>query len=99
MGDKGPLLLRDFLLWRFETIERELHAIRGALEKMAEKPVSLREFDSLKLQVAGLAEGLKELEERTKALEHHKGMASWLARQALVIAIIVVIIYLMGVMR
>lgn len=99
MGDKGPLLLRDFLLWRFETIERQLHAIRGVLETMADKPVSAREFDSLKLQVAGLAEGLKELEERVKALEQHKGMASWLARQALVIAVIVVIVYFMGVMR
>lgn len=99
MTDKGPLLLRDFLLWRFDTLERELQSIKAILEKMADKPVSAREFESLKLQVAGLIEGLTELEHRTEALEQHKGMASWLARQAATIAVIVVIIYLLGVMR
>lgn len=99
MDDKGPHLLRDFLIWRFDTLERELHVIRGILEKMAEKPISPREFDGLRLQVAGLAEGLAELENRVEALEQHKSMASWLARQAATIAVIVGIIYLLGVMR
>lgn len=99
MGDKGPLLLRDFLIWRFETLERELLLIREALGRMADKPASVREFDSLKLQVVSLIEGMKELEDRVKALEQHKGVASWLARQALVIAVIVVIVYFMGVMQ
>ena len=99
MSDKGPPLLRDFLLWRFETLEKELQVIKGLLEKMAEKPVNPREFDSLRLQVIGLAEGLSELENRVNALEQHKSMASWLARQAAVIAVIIAIIYFMGLVR
>jgi hypothetical protein len=99
MVDKGPLLLRDFLIWRFDTLEKEFRSIRVILEEMAEKPVSGREFENIKLQVAGLAEGLKELEDRTAALEKHKSLASWLFGQLVSFGVIVVIIYLLEVIR
>lgn len=91
--------LRDLITRRAEAIEKQLAAIRAIIENMSEKPIRNYEFENLKLQVSSLAEGLNELEQRVLGLEQHKSLASWVFRQAITIAVIVVVIYLLGVLR
>lgn len=94
-GREGSL--RDLINRRLDALQHELKAIRVSL--MRDKVHVPPEFDNLKLQVASLAEGLRELEERIIQLEQHKSIASWIFRQAITVAVIVVIIYLLGVIR
>lgn len=94
-GPQGSL--RDLMNRRLDALQNELKAIKVLL--MRERSGLPPEFDSLKLQVASLAEGLRELGERVEELEQHKSIASWVFRQAITVAVIVVVIYLLGVIR
>ena len=93
------LSLRELIKQRTEALEKELRALRGLIEAMGDRPIRNSEFESIKLQVHSLAEGMKELEQRVMELEKHKGLASWIARQLVTIAVIVVIVYILGVWR
>lgn len=98
MGEQ-PGTLRELINQRLDALHVDLKAIRALLEVMPEIPVKPYEFENLKLQVASLAEGLNELEDRVIQLEQHKSAASWLFRQAITVVVIVLIIYLLGVLR
>lgn len=89
--------LRDLINRRLDVLQNELKTIKVLL--MRQRSGLPPEFDSLKLQVASLAEGLREVEERVGQLEQHKSIASWVFRQAITVAVIVVIIYLLEVIR
>jgi len=80
-------------------LEKELKALREAIQGMGERPVRHYEFENLKLQVASLAEGLAELEQRIIELEQHKSLSSWVFRQAITIGVIAVIIYIFEVLK
>lgn len=82
------LTLRQLVNARLDELEQEIEAARV-----------LQEFSQLKLQVGQLSEATQELEGRVNQLERHKSMASWIARQAVTVAVIVVIVWLLGVMR
>lgn len=90
-------MLRDLINQRLDALEKELRRIRTLLERMPEKPVKHYELDSLKMQVAALAEGLQELEGRVIQLEQHKSLASQLFRHGVSIALALLIAYLIGV--
>lgn len=94
-GQDGSL--RDLINRRAEALERQLAAVRKMIEAMGEKPIRSQDFESLKLQVVGLAEGLYELEQRVEQLEQHKSLASWVFRQIITVAVLVAIIYLLEV--
>lgn len=89
--------LRDLINRRAEALERQLAAVRKMIEAMGEKPIRSQDFESLKLQVVGLAEGLYELEQRVEQLEQHKSLASWVFRQLITVAVLVAVIYLLEV--
>ena len=86
--DREPLKLRDLITTRLDDLEQQLEGQRF-----------LQEFQQIKMQVGQLSEATQELERRVIALEQHKGMASWIARQVVTIAVIVVIVWLVGVLR
>jgi len=83
-----PLKLRDLITTRLDDLEQQLEGQRF-----------LQEFQQMKMQVGQLSEGMQELERRVIHLEQHKGLASWVFRQVVTIAVIVVIVWLIGVMR
>lgn len=89
--------LRDLINRRAEAIEKQLAAIQRLVEHMGEKPIRSQDFESLKLQVVGLTEGLYELEQRVEQLEQHKSLASWVFRQLLTVAVLAAVIYLLEV--
>lgn len=91
--------LRGLINRRAEEIEKQIASIRGMIEHMGEKPIRSAEFENLKLQVTGLAEGLYELERRVDELEQHKSLANWIFRQAITIGVMVAVIYILGVWR
>lgn len=93
------LTLRQLITERMSALEKELKSLREAITAMGERPIRHYEFENLKLQVSSLAEGLTELEQRVIELEQHKSLASWIVRQLVTIAIILVIIYILGVWR
>jgi hypothetical protein len=91
--------LRDLINRRAEAIEKQLAALRKTIDEMTEKPIRYAEFESLKLQISSLNEGLMELEQRVMELEQHKSFASWIGRQLVTIAVIAAVIYISGVWR
>lgn len=98
MGWPGPEgSLRDLINRKAKELERQLAAVQRAIEAMSEKPIRSQDFESLKLQVIGLAEGLYELEQRVEQLEQHKSLASWLFRQIVTFAVLLALIYALGV--
>lgn len=100
MGWPGPDgNLRDLVNRRADELEKQLAAVRRVIEAMGEKPIRSQDFESLKLQVVGLAEGLYELEQRVEQLEQHKSLASWLFRQVVTIAVLIALIYVLGVWK
>jgi len=86
--DREPLKLRDLITTRLDDLEQQLEGQRF-----------LQEFNQIKMQVGQLSEATQELERRVIHLEQHKGMASWVFRQGVTVAVIVVIVWLMGVLR
>lgn len=93
------LTLRQLITERMTALEKELKALREAITVMGERPVRHYEFENIKLQVASLAEGLNELEQRVSELEQHKSLANWLFRQAVTIGVIVALVYILGVWK
>lgn len=91
--------MRQLIIEKMASLEKELKAIRGMVEAMGERPVRNSEFESLKLQVFSLVEGLNELEQRVSELEQHKSFAQWVFRQAVTVGVIVAAIYLLEVFR
>lgn len=100
MGWPGPDgNLRDLVNRRADELEKQLAAVRRVIEAMGEKPIRSQDFESLKLQVVGLAEGLYELEQRVGRLEEHKSFAQWLFRQAVTIGVITALIYILEIWK
>lgn len=98
MGWPGPGgSLRDLINRRAEAIEKQLLALQKTIEQMSEKPIRYAEFESLKLQISSLNEGLMELEQRVMELEQHKSFAQWVFRQLITVVVIVAVIYLLEV--
>jgi len=93
------LTLRQLITERMIALEKELRGLKEAITVMGERPVRHYEFENLKLQVASLAEGLTELEQRVGELEQHKSLASWLFRQIVTVLVIVTLIYMLGVWK
>lgn len=86
--DNEALRLRDVIKARLEELE---HRLEGTS--------FLQEFSQLKLQVGQLSEATQELESRVIQLEQHKSLASWVVRQVVTIAVIVIIIWAIGLIR
>lgn len=93
------LLLRELLNTRMDALERQLKAIHTLLDSMSEKVVKHYEFENLKFQVASLAEGIHELEQRVNELEQHNSIIRWVVRQVVTVVIIVIIVWLIGLVR
>ena len=92
-GPEGSL--RDLV----KALAADLNAIRLLLEIMSENPVRPSEFETIKLQVGGLAEALRELELRVVQLEQHKSTASWVFRQIITVGMGLLLAYMIGVLR
>ena len=86
--DTEPLKLRDLITTRLDTLEQHLEGQRF-----------LQEFNQIKMQVGQLSEATQEIERRVIQLEQHKSMASWAIRQVVTIAIIIIIIWAIGLIR
>lgn len=80
-------------------LEKELKTLRGVIEAMGDRPIRNSEFESLRLQVFSLVEGLNELEQRVGDLEQHKSLANWVFRQAVTIGVLIALIYVLGVWK
>jgi len=83
--------LLDLIRAEFEVLERELEALREWIMKLPDR----YDIDSLKTQVAVLAEGMHEIEQRVTKLEEHKSWATLVFFQLATVAAIVLIIYLL----
>jgi len=94
-----PLTLRQLITERLAAIDGELRVLRAAIEAMDDRHMRYSELENLKLQVTGLVEAVNELEHRVIQLEQHKGLASWIFRQAVTILAIAAAVYLLGVLR
>jgi len=86
--DTEPLKLRDLITTRLDALEQQLEGQRF-----------LQEFNQIKMQVGQLSEATQEIERRVIQLEQHKSMASWAIRQVVTIAIIMIIIWAIGLIR
>lgn len=82
--------LLDFIRAEFEEFGRELNDLRDVIMKLPDQ----YGVDNLKTQVAVLAEGLHELEQRVTRLEEHKAWVTLLFFQVATVAAILLIIYL-----
>lgn len=94
-----PGSLRQLINQRIDELKREISSLRSVFEIMPERPVKHYELESLKFQVASLAEGLAELEQRVIQLEQHKSTASQVLRHGIVILLTVFLVYLIGGLR
>lgn len=85
--------LREILTHGFKAINRELGELRRAIELLAKTTAGgYHDIDGLKIQMAGLAEGLAELEQRLVVLEQHVGIQKLLLRHSLTVAVAVAVI-------
>lgn len=92
--------LRQLLAQGFQAVNRELRELTRAIENLAKSTAgSYHDIESLKIQVAGFAEGLIELEQRLVVLEQHVSTQKWLVRQSVTVAVAVAIIVLWGWLR
>lgn len=94
------MTLRQLLEFRFSELWKELDRLREVIERM-EKYTVVRtyEIDNLKLQMAGLAESLHDLEIRVISLEKHASLATWLTRQVITVIFVVMLVFLIGYIR
>lgn len=85
--------LHEILTQGFHAVNRELAEIKRAIELLAKTTtLDYHNIEALKMQVASLAEGLAELEQRLVVLEQHVGVQKWLVRQSVTVAVAVAII-------
>ncbi len=89
-GEDGTL--RDLLKWGLLAILEELEVIREQIE------MDLQGSDRIDItfQVASLAEGLHELEERVSKLESHKNSVSWILGLTAAMSFGLFLAYLIG---
>lgn len=94
------LTLRQLIKLEIEKLALELNVLRGEFRRMSDLlGSSSRELDVLKLQVAGLAESLHDLEIRVNGLEKHSGIATEVTRQAFTVFMLVVVAIAWGLFR
>ena len=74
---------------QFKVLERELSQVAG-------NQIDKTRFDNLMLQVANLAEGQQELEDRLEVLENHDAIGLWVFRLVVGIATALTIGWLSG---
>jgi len=91
--------LREYIRLRFDGLQADLRAAARGIERMSLRPISGREFDQLKIQVAGLVEANYEFQQRVEALEAHNRLSVWVIRQAVTAIIVIVVVYVMGFWR
>lgn len=98
--NQEQLTLRQLLEFRIQELWKELNSLREVIERM-EKFTVVRayEIDNLKLQMAGLAESLHDMEIRVIALEKHASLATWITRQVITVVFIAALIALLGYFR
>lgn len=90
-----PEVKRRFIWERLDDIQTDLILLRLAIEKMAiQTIVKQSELESIKYQVASLAESTIELENRVTVLEKHNSMERWIIRQVGTVALVVLIVFL-----
>lgn len=92
-GEDGTL--RDLLKWGILAILEELEIIREQVEM---NPPNLDKVD-LTFQVASLAEGLRELEERVNKLEQHKNAVSWILGLSAATSFGLLLAYIIGLVK
>jgi len=81
MSDSKPFG-RRFIWQRLDHIELVLTDLRRGIELMAQQTVVRQsELEQIKYQVASIAEGQTELENRLTALEKHNSIERWVWRQ------------------
>ena len=97
--NREQFTLRELLLQGFQAVNRELAEIKRAIELLAKNTtVGYHDIESLKIQVASLAEGLSELESRVVGLEKHAVLATWLTRQIVTVLVLAAAAWLIGVL-
>lgn len=87
--------LRELIKWGISAILEELEVIHLDIDK------ETQDLDKVNLifQVASLAEGLHELEERVSELERHKSTVSWILVLVVAMSFGVFLAYLIGLLR
>ncbi|MCB0208018.1 MAG: hypothetical protein KDJ52_01735 [Anaerolineae bacterium] len=70
MSETERISLKEFLEVQFRALEKEMNAI-------STNQVDKTRFDTLRLQVASLSEGIQDLEKRLDTLEDHDAIGMW----------------------
>lgn len=89
-GPRGTL--RDIITNGILAILEELEVIRYQMEQHENRA-------DLTYQVASLAEGLRDLEERVTSLENHKNIVSWLLGLSAALTAGMFLAYLVGMLK
>jgi hypothetical protein len=82
-------------LWaKFHELERLLNLLSEAIVIVSEQTIVRQsELESIKYQVASLAEGMGELEGRVATLEKHSSMTRWVLRQVGTVLLVAAVSY------
>ena len=91
--------LADYIKLSTEPLKLKLMSLEIDIGKLEASQVDNRSFDQIKLQVASLSEGVRELDDRLEKLENEAGIGHWLLRHVVTIVIALVIGYLSGFLR
>jgi hypothetical protein len=84
-----------FIWQRLDDIHATVSDLKRGLELMASQTmVRQSELESIKYQVASLAEGQVELEKRIEKLENKSSLISWILRQTATVLMVIVAAYL-----
>lgn len=85
---------RRWIWQRLQSIEQILIELKLSIDKIAlENPLREVGLEQIKYQIAAMEEGNSELEKRLDILEKHNSTVSWVIRQFLTIALVIVVAY------
>jgi chromosome segregation ATPase len=94
MAESRPKTPR-FIWERLDKIEQSILELKRGIEIVAQQTVVRQsELESIKYQVAALAEGQVELENRIEKLEKNSTLISWGFRQLATILLVIVAAYI-----
>lgn len=89
MSDLGSKPKR-FIWQRLDEIHATILDLKRGLEIMAAQTmVRQSELETLKYQVAAMAEGMGEIERRVEKLEVHNSSVNWIVRQLGTVALVI----------
>lgn len=99
LNDQTVINFKDYIGLTIEPLKQAVVSLGLGLARLENNQTPPSQIDQLKIQVASLSEGLKELERRLDQIERHDSIGQWVFRQLITVIMALIIAYLVSLVR